>query len=163
MSGIIFNYIQHQVWFIEKKRKSTLHEILLIYMLFLSCLSCQSCLLFLLSGSVESILLHRHPDSGLCCWGGLLLWYSTWRYTAFLCSLFWPLFTQNACEIAMFTCRKLIIWHLCTHETKIWRPFNVRLFFNVPVFRCESVHCFHFLPLWLLILFLFLHQVCSSV
>lgn len=91
-------------------------------------LSCQSCLLFLLSGSVESILLHRHPDSGLCCWGGLLLWYSTRRYTAFLSSLFWPLFTQNACKIAMFTCRKLIIWHLCTHETEIWRPFNVRLF-----------------------------------
>lgn len=31
-------------------------------------------------GPVESILLHGHPDSGLCCGCGLLLWDSPWRY-----------------------------------------------------------------------------------
>lgn len=46
------------------------------------------------------------------------------------------------------------VWHLCTHETEIWRRFNVRLCSRACLFRCESLHCFHFLPVWLLILFL---------
>lgn len=69
--------------------------IFLIHMLF-------QCWLLLLSGSVESILLHRHPDGRLCCRGGLLLRYSAWRYTSFsLCSsaLFvWLISLRSACK-----------------------------------------------------------------
>ncbi len=29
--------------------------------------------------SVERLWLHRHTDSRMCCWGGLLFWDSPWR------------------------------------------------------------------------------------
>lgn len=29
--------------------------------------------------SVEPLWLHRHTDSRMCCWGGLLFWDSPWR------------------------------------------------------------------------------------
>lgn len=79
--------------------------IFLIYMLF-------QCWLLLLSGSVESILLHRHPDGRLCCRGGLLLRYSAWRYTSFsLCSS--ALFDSQTSALGIF----ITVW--CTQETEI--------------------------------------------
>lgn len=42
-------------------------------------MSCVNLVLFF-CGPVESILLHGHPDSGLRCGGGLLLWDPPWRY-----------------------------------------------------------------------------------
>lgn len=42
-------------------------------------MSCVNLVLFF-CGPVEPILLHGHPDSGLRCGGGLLLWDSPWRY-----------------------------------------------------------------------------------
>lgn len=70
-----------------------IYKIFLISMFFSYCLNPVSLRLsLLLSGSVESILLYRHPDSGLCCGSGLLLWYSTWRYTTFSLFLFYYLF-----------------------------------------------------------------------
>lgn len=70
--------------------KKRIYKISLFFMVFFSyCLNpffllFLLVLLLLLSGSVESILLYRHPDSGLCCGSGLLLRDATRRYTNLL-------------------------------------------------------------------------------
>lgn len=95
--------------------------------LYVILLLCQSCLLFLLSASVESILLYRHPDSGLCCGGGLLLWYSTWRYTAFS---FPALFLRYLCI------RCLYISPVKITPSRLWNSHSC---LHVPFFSCGLV------------------------
>lgn len=64
-----------------------------------------------LCGSVEPILLHRHPDRGLCCRGRLLLWHSAWRYAGFSSSSFSALSFSFSPE-AYVTCLRREIYHV---------------------------------------------------
>lgn len=107
----------------------------------------QCCLLFLLSGSVESILLHRHPDSRLCGRGGLLLRYSTWRCTNFYLVSFSPKLHTSL----------TLIWPLCT-QTVMWGSVKY-------LWLIKTIHlqCFIFIFGYLISpLLVCLHQACSS-